>query len=166
MQFEHKTLAQHVSFSVGNGPRDLAAAVHRTGATRAFLIVSQSSAGWAETATARLPIAGRFSEVIVHVPADLADRARAAAVRVGADLVIAVGGGSAIGLAKAVALTNDLPIVAVPSTYAGSEVTAVWGLTETASSGPASTAACCQSKWSTRPNSPRPFPRSCRPSPR
>ena len=79
MQFEHQTLAQHVSFSAGDGPRDLAAAVHRTGATRAFLIVSRSSAAWADTATARLPIAGRFSEVLAHVPAGLADRARAAA---------------------------------------------------------------------------------------
>ncbi|MFD5543144.1 maleylacetate reductase, partial [Streptomyces sp. NPDC127079] len=45
------------------------------------------------------------------------------------DLLVAVGGGSAIGLAKAVALTSGLPIVAVPTTYAGSEVTPVWGLT-------------------------------------
>jgi alcohol dehydrogenase class IV len=130
MQFEHQTLAQHVSFSAGNGPQDLAAAVRRTGATRAFLIVSRSSAGWADTATARLPIVGRFREVLAHVPAGLAHRARAAAAMASADLVIAVGGGSAVGLAKAVALTNGLPIVAVPTTYAGSEVTAVWGLTE------------------------------------
>ena len=41
-----------------------------------------------------------------------------------------VGGGSTTGLAKAVALTTGLPIVAVPTTYAGSEATDVWGLTE------------------------------------
>jgi maleylacetate reductase len=45
-------------------------------------------------------------------------------------MVIAVGGGSATGLAKAVALTSGLPIVAVPTTFAGSEATDVWGLTE------------------------------------
>ncbi|WP_345562368.1 maleylacetate reductase [Streptomyces plumbiresistens] len=128
--FQHQTLAQHVSFSTGAGPRDLAAAVTRAGATRAFLIVSGSSAEWADAATARLPIAYRFGEILAHVPADLADRARIAAAKVDADLLIAVGGGSAIGLAKAVTLTNGLPIVAVPTTYAGSEVTPVWGLTD------------------------------------
>jgi maleylacetate reductase len=130
MEFTHQSLSQRVSFSAGHGQRDLAAAVDRAGAARAFLITAPSAAGWAEGATGKLPVASRFSEVAVHVPASLAARARAAADRVGADLVIAVGGGSAIGLAKAVALTTDLPIVAVPTTYAGSEVTPVWGLTE------------------------------------
>jgi len=61
------------------------------------------------------------------VPVENAERARAAAA--GADVLVAVGGGSAIGLAKAVALTGRLPILAVPTTYAGSEGTNVWGLT-------------------------------------
>jgi maleylacetate reductase len=43
---------------------------------------------------------------------------------------VSVGGGSTTGLAKAVAMTTGLPIVAVPTTYAGSEATNVWGLTE------------------------------------
>ena len=46
------------------------------------------------------------------------------------DAIVSVGGGSATGLAKAIALTTGLPVVAVPTTYAGSEATAVWGLTE------------------------------------
>ncbi|NKE63685.1 maleylacetate reductase, partial [Lentzea sp. PSKA42] len=50
----------------------------------------------------------------------------------GADLLVSVGGGSTTGLAKAIALTTGLPIVAVPTTYAGSEATNVWGLTEAA----------------------------------
>jgi maleylacetate reductase len=50
----------------------------------------------------------------------------------GADAVISVGGGSTTGTAKAIALTTGLPILAVPRTYAGSEVTPVWGLTEKA----------------------------------
>jgi alcohol dehydrogenase class IV len=48
----------------------------------------------------------------------------------GADIVVTVGGGSTTGLGKAVALTTGLPIIAVPTTYAGSEATNVWGLTE------------------------------------
>ncbi|MFF3332983.1 maleylacetate reductase [Streptomyces sp. NPDC002888] len=54
--------------------------------------------------------------------------AAAAAHEVG--LLVSVGGGSTTGLAKAVALTTGLPIVAEPTTYAGSEATSVWGLTE------------------------------------
>jgi maleylacetate reductase len=48
---------------------------------------------------------------------------------VGADCCVAVGGGSTVGLAKAIALTSGLPILAVPTTYAGSEMTPIWGLT-------------------------------------
>jgi alcohol dehydrogenase class IV len=77
---------------------------------------------------AGLPVAVRWREVRQHVPVENAERARAAAA--GADVLVAVGGGSAIGLAKAVALTSALPILAVPTTYAGSEGTNVWGLTK------------------------------------
>lgn len=59
-----------------------------------------------------------------HVPVATAEAARAAAV--GADAVLCLGGGSTIGAAKAVALTTGLPILAVPTTYAGSEVTPIW----------------------------------------
>ena len=66
----------------------------------------------------------------MHVPVEVAERARAAAREHDVDVVVSVGGGSTTGLAKAVALTTGLPIVAVPTTYAGSEATDVWGLTE------------------------------------
>jgi alcohol dehydrogenase class IV len=64
------------------------------------------------------------------VPVALAGRAGAAAAERGVDVVVAIGGGSAIGLAKAVALDRPARIVAVPTTYAGSEATSVWGLTD------------------------------------
>jgi maleylacetate reductase len=80
-------------------------------------------------------IAGRlgaevFAEARMHVPVELADRASELAAALGADGCVAVGGGSAIGLGKAIALRHGLPIIAVPTTYAGSEMTPVWGLTE------------------------------------
>ena len=66
----------------------------------------------------------------MHVPVETAQRAAAEARAVDADLVVAVGGGSATGTAKAVARETGLPILAVPTTYAGSEMTPIWGLTE------------------------------------
>jgi maleylacetate reductase len=71
----------------------------------------------------------RWTEVVQHVPEALAERAAAAAAGAGVDVVVAIGGGSAIGLAKAIALRLPVRIVAVPTTYAGSEATDVWGLT-------------------------------------
>ncbi|MBA3342384.1 MAG: maleylacetate reductase [Gemmatimonadaceae bacterium] len=74
-------------------------------------------------------VVARFDRAVVHVPEDVAAAARSAATTASADCVLAIGGGSAIGVAKAVALTSGLPIVAVPTTYSGSEMTPVWGVT-------------------------------------
>lgn len=74
--------------------------------------------------------AGVHAEARMHVPVEVADRAVEVARAAGADGFVAVGGGSAIGLGKALALRTGLPLIAVPSTYAGSEMTPVWGLTE------------------------------------
>ncbi|GHK04020.1 maleylacetate reductase [Streptomyces sp. NPDC003753] len=74
--------------------------------------------------------AGLHAEARMHVPADVVDRGVEAARAAGADGCVAVGGGSAIGLGKAIALRTGLPLIAVPSTYSGSEMTPVWGLTE------------------------------------
>jgi len=84
----------------------------------------------AERLTAGLPVVLRYHDVSMHVPAEIARRARAAAAGCSADALVTVGGGSATRLAKAIALTTGLPIIAVPTTYAGSEATCIWGLTE------------------------------------
>jgi alcohol dehydrogenase class IV len=72
-------------------------------------------------------LAWRIEDVVQHVPVEVAaeaiEAARAAEVRV----LVSIGGGSATGLAKAVARDTGLPILAVPTTYAGSEMTPIWG---------------------------------------
>ncbi|MBZ3900351.1 maleylacetate reductase [Streptomyces griseiscabiei] len=73
---------------------------------------------------------GVLAEARMHVPADVAARAGERVTELGADGCVAVGGGSAIGLGKAIAFQHGLPVIAVPTTYAGSEMTPVWGLTE------------------------------------
>lgn len=70
-----------------------------------------------------------FERAVAHVPQEIAIAAREAASFSRADCIVALGGGSAIGVAKAVALSTTLPILAVPTTYGGSEMTPIWGLT-------------------------------------
>jgi alcohol dehydrogenase class IV len=74
--------------------------------------------------------AGVFARAAMHVPIEIAREARAEARRLGADCAIAIGGGSTTGLAKAIALDSGLPILAIPTTYAGSEMTPIYGITE------------------------------------
>jgi len=70
-----------------------------------------------------------WTDVQQHVPVELAESARAAVTTANADAVVCVGGGSSTGLAKAIALSHQLPIIAIPTTYAGSEQTTIYGLT-------------------------------------
>lgn len=130
MQFEHTTLGQRVLFGAGKATEHVAAEVSRLGAERVMVIASKSERTMAETATAAVSPVLRWDEVVMHVPVEVAGRARAATTEHDVDLLICVGGGSTTGLAKAIALTGRLPIVAVPTTYAGSEATNVWGMTE------------------------------------
>ncbi|MER6960913.1 maleylacetate reductase [Streptomyces sp. NPDC000618] len=130
MRFSHDTLPQRVVFAPGEAATAVAAEVAALNATRVMLIAGPAESALVDRVAADLPVAVRHDEVVMHVPVDVADRARKAATEGAVDALVCVGGGSTTGLAKAVALTTGLPIVAVPTTYAGSEATNVWGLTE------------------------------------
>jgi maleylacetate reductase len=124
--FAYEAPPGRVVFGVGALDR-LAEELARLGARRALLVASKRVADeLAERLGDRH--AATFSGVVQHVPVEVAERARRLAREVGADTLVAVGGGSAVGLAKAVALDLGLPIVAVPTTYAGSELTTIYGL--------------------------------------
>ena len=130
--FAHDALPGRVVFGAGAAHTELAGEVARLGVSRLLLIAGGGGESVARDLAAPLEdrIAGTFTGVRPHVPVEVADAARKQAAAVGADSVLSVGGGSATGTAKAVALTTGLPVIAVPTTYAGSEVTPVWGLTE------------------------------------
>jgi alcohol dehydrogenase class IV len=130
MRFVHDTLPQRVCFGSGGAAASLSREVAALEADRVMLIASPGEMRLAAEITGGLPVVLRYDEVVMHVPVEVAERARQAAVGHRVDAVVSVGGGSTTGLAKAVAMTTGLPILAVPTTYAGSEATPVWGLTE------------------------------------
>jgi alcohol dehydrogenase class IV len=103
------------------------------GAQRALVLSTPEQAHQAEEIARRLGgrCAGIFARAVMHVPIETARLARAEAARVGADCAVAIGGGSTTGLGKAIALESSLPILAIPTTYAGSEMTTIYGITET-----------------------------------
>ena len=131
LNFTYDQLPTRVVFGVGAFDR-LAAEVERLGATRALVLATPEQRDQAKAAADRLGArsVGIYAEAVMHVPIETARAARAEAERLGADCAVAVGGGSTTGLGKAIALESGLPIIAVPTTYAGSEMTPIYGLTE------------------------------------
>ncbi len=126
----YESWGQRVIFGCGTSRSDVAAEVGQLGASRVLLVAAEAELGIARTICADIDLAGVFSDIKPHVPADVAAGVRSAVADRQADLLISVGGGSTTGAAKAAALTTGVPILAVPTTYAGSEATPVWGLTE------------------------------------
>jgi maleylacetate reductase len=128
--FVHTTLPSRVVFGVG-AVAQIAEEVSALGITMVFLIADGAAAAFADEIAASLgeALAARWGDVVQHVPVELAARAREAVDLCGADGVVCVGGGSSTGLAKAIALSHRLPVLAVPTTYAGSEMTSIYGLT-------------------------------------
>ena len=129
--FLFQILPSRVVFGVGSLAK-LPEEVERLGATKALVLCTPDQRDIAARTLTTLGArgAGIFDQAVMHVPIATAQAARAEAARLGADCCVAVGGGSTTGLGKAIALTSSLPIVSVPTTYAGSEMTPIWGITE------------------------------------
>lgn len=129
--FTYEALPMRVRFGPG-AVRELPEEVAALGLSRVLVLCSpeQEETGRLVAAALGDRAAGVLAEARMHVPVEVAARARDVAADLGADGCVAVGGGSAVGLGKAIALEHGLPVIAVPTTYAGSEMTPVWGLTE------------------------------------
>ena len=106
--------------------------IEHLGARRALVLSTPEQAHQAQMVADRLGsrAAGIFPRAVMHVPIETAREAREEARRLGADCAVAIGGGSTVGLGKAIALESGLPILAIPTTYAGSEMTPIYGITE------------------------------------
>jgi alcohol dehydrogenase class IV len=129
--FVYNGLPARVVFGAGalaRLPEELA----RLGAKRALVLSTREQKASAGEVAAALgaQCAGTYDRAAMHVPVEIAEDARRVARELGADCCVTVGGGSTTGLGKAIALTSMLPILAVPTTYAGSEMTPIYGITE------------------------------------
>jgi maleylacetate reductase len=132
--FVYDLLPSRVVFGAGTVDR-LADEVKALGAKRALVLSTPGQRKLADEAARRLGVAtaGIYAEAAMHVPVETARAAREMARRVAADCIVAIGGGSTIGLAKAIAVDTKLPIIAIPTTYSGSEMTPIYGMTEAGS---------------------------------
>lgn len=131
LEFTYENRTPRVIFERG-ALRHLQREVELLGATRALVLSMPDQLPQAGMVAEKLGqrCAGVFAEAVMHVPIETARAARDEARRVGADCAVAIGGGSTIGLGKAIALESGLPILAIPTTYAGSEMTPIYGITE------------------------------------
>lgn len=136
--FAHDAIGGRVVFGTGSR-RSLAAEVDALGASRVVLIASGDEDALAAELSEVLGdrVVGRFADVVQHVPVDRAAAATALVDELAADCIVTLGGGSATGFGKAVRLARaeagsdaKLAFVAVPTTYAGSEMTTIWGRTD------------------------------------
>ena len=130
-EFVYQANPSRVVFGAGSLCH-LAREIERLGAKRALVLCTPEQVDSARRVADLLGAraAGIFAKAQMHVPLETAREARDEARRLGADCAVAIGGGSTTGLGKAIALDSGLPILAIPTTYAGSEMTTIYGLTE------------------------------------
>jgi maleylacetate reductase len=130
--FTHDIPSQRVVFALGAVAR-VADETARLGLTHALVVATPGSGarlGARIVETLGVCSAGLHAQAMIHVPKPVAEAGVAAARAANGDGLVAAGGGAAIGLAKIIARDLGLPIVAVPTTYSGSEATPIWGMSD------------------------------------
>jgi maleylacetate reductase len=130
--FTHDVPPQRVVFGAGALAR-VGEEAERLGLSKALVVVTPGSGarlGQKVVETFGARAVGLHARAVIHVPKAVAEAGLAAARGAKADGLVAAGGGSAIGLAKAIARKSGLPIIAIPTTYSGSEATSIFGITD------------------------------------
>ena len=128
--FEYTAQPARVIFGAG-ALMNLRDEVERLGGTRVLILAGKQSAAVADRAAELLGTlaVARFLDVTMHTPVEVTDRAAEVVRANSVDFLVSIGGGSATGLGKALAGRTGLRQIAVPTTYAGSEVTPMLGET-------------------------------------
>jgi alcohol dehydrogenase class IV len=129
--FVYEALPSRVIFGTGTLTR-LGEEITRLDLSRVLVLSTPQQRHEAERLAAALDgrSAAVFAEATMHTPVEITDRAMEMVAARRADGIVSVGGGSTIGLGKAIALRTDLPQIVVPTTYAGSEMTPILGETK------------------------------------
>ena len=129
--FAYTSPQQRVVFAAGSHTR-LAAEVALVGCQRVVVLTTPEQAATGEALAQQLgqASAGCYPEAVMHTPVEVTQRALAFVQAAKADCLVAIGGGSTIGLSKAIALRTGLPQVVIPTSFAGSEATPILGQTE------------------------------------
>ncbi|KAG5636904.1 hypothetical protein H0H81_006439 [Sphagnurus paluster] len=129
--FVYNALPARVIFGTGTQAQ-VAQELQRLGCSRAIVLTTPGQVGKGKGVEKLLGdlCVGLYTRATMHTPVDITDDAVNAVQELNADCVMAVGGGSTIGLGKAIALRTDLPQIVIPTTYAGSEATPIIGQTE------------------------------------
>jgi maleylacetate reductase len=129
--FVYNSHPGRVIFGAGTLISALPGEVERLGCERLLILSTPGHEALARAIAERLGGRTRiFAGARMHTPVAVTDQALAVVAQLHADGLLAVGGGSTIGLGKAIALRTDLPQIVVPTTYAGSEMTPILGQTE------------------------------------
>ncbi|CAN0269702.1 unnamed protein product [Discosporangium mesarthrocarpum] len=131
LDFDYQAFEARIVFGPGK-VSELPAEIEKLGCRSVLVISTGSQRDIADTAIDALgaAYAARIDGAVMHVPRENVVSALDLVRQHACDCVVAIGGGSALGVAKGIALETSLPIVAVPSTYAGSEMTDIWGISE------------------------------------
>ena len=129
--FEHRGLPWNILFGVGAIQR-LPGELNKLGLSNALVLSSPEQAGQGHEIVKILDgrAVGLFGESAMHVPLATVEQAAEKAQRLNADCTVSIGGGSTTGLGKALALRLSLPNIVIPTSYAGSEMTNIWGITK------------------------------------
>jgi len=106
--------------------------VERLGSTRVLIVCTEPERRLAEQVAVTLGdlAVAIFDDAVMHHPVETVQAARDCAADVNADCCVTVGGGTTTGTGKLVVLETGIPLISVPTTYAGSEMTPIYGITE------------------------------------
>ena len=131
IDFKYQGLPWNILFSPG-AIKKLPEELSKLGYKRALVLSTPQQVNQADDLAALLDTAcvGVFSDAVMQVPMETVTAAISAVKNLKADCSVSIGGGSTTGLGKALAIKSDLPNIAIPTTYAGSEMTNIWGITE------------------------------------
>jgi len=130
IDFTYQSLPSRVLFGPGK-VAEVKNEVNALGIKKALVLCTPQQRDLAQSISDQLGelSAGIYDQAVMHVPSETVTDALNVAADLNIDGCVSIGGGSTVGLAKAIALETSLPILAIPTTYAGSEMTPVWGIT-------------------------------------